>query len=122
MTRKWISIAAVSGFLCVALGAFGAHSLKGILDLYGKDIYETAVQYHMFHTLALLVVGTLQASHPTCKLKPAGWSFIIGMVLFSGSLYVLAITGIKWLGAITPVGGMALLVGWAGLFYAVCRK
>lgn len=122
MAKIWLSIAALSGFLSVALGAFGAHGLKGVLDQYGKGIYETAVQYHMYHSLALLAVGALQICRPKCNLKLSGGSFIIGMVLFSGSLYLLALTGLKWLGAVTPVGGITLLLGWAGLFYAVSRQ
>jgi uncharacterized membrane protein YgdD (TMEM256/DUF423 family) len=96
----------------VALGAFGAHSLKNILDEYGKAVYEKAVLYQMFHALALLAVGLLQHLTKNTSLSTAGWGFFVGIVLFSGSLYLLAITGMKWLGAITPIGGVAFLFGW----------
>lgn len=119
MANLWLSAAAVSGFLSVAIGAFGAHGLKELLDAYGSDIFETAVQYQMFHTIGLLVVGVLQASSPKPGFRLSGWCFIIGIVLFSGSLYLLAVSGIKWLGAVTPVGGTAFLVGWAALLYRV---
>ncbi len=121
MVNSWLSVAAVSGFLSVAIGAFGAHGLKGILDAYGRDIFETAVQYQMFHTAALLAVGVLQAVYPKTSFKVTGWSFLIGMALFSGSLYILAVSGIGWLGAVTPIGGTAFLVGWAALLHAVWR-
>ena len=115
MMHIWLSAAGVSGFLCVALGAFGAHGLKHILDAYGKDIYETAVLYQMFHTLALLGVGLLQRAFPKSDFNFTGWCFVIGMILFSGSLYLLSLTQIKWLGAVTPLGGVAFLSGWAAL-------
>jgi len=112
MVKFWFISAAISGFLSVALGAFGAHSLKNILDAYGKSIYEKAVLYQMFHTMALFVVGVIQHFGRETSLSIAGWGFLIGIVLFSGSLYLSATTGIKWLGAITPAGGVAFLFGW----------
>jgi uncharacterized membrane protein YgdD (TMEM256/DUF423 family) len=116
MVKIWLISAALFGFLSVALGAFGAHSLKNLLDEYGKSIWEKAVLYQMFHAVALLSVGILQHLDRSTSFSPAGWGFWIGVVLFSGSLYLLAVTGIKWLGAITPVGGVAFLFGW---FYFV---
>lgn len=121
MTNIWMLAAAVSGFLSVAMGAFGAHGLKAVLDAYGSAIFETAVQYQMFHTLGLMAIGMLQTIYPKQRFHLAGWGFLIGIVLFSGSLYVLAISGIKWLGAITPVGGTAFLLGWGALAYRVLR-
>jgi len=112
MVKFWFISAAISGFLSVALGAFGAHSLKNILDEYGKSIYEKAVLYQMFHTMALFVVGVLQHLAKETSFSIAGWGFLIGIVLFSGSLYLLAITDIKWLGVVTPLGGVAFLFGW----------
>ena len=112
MVKFWFISAAISGFLSVALGAFGAHSLKNILDEYGKSIYEKAVLYQMFHTVALFVVGVLQHLAKETSFSIAGWGFLIGIVLFSGSLYLLAITDIKWLGVVTPLGGVAFLFGW----------
>ena len=112
MAKVWLLSAAIFGFLSVALGAFGAHSLKNLLDEYGKSIWEKAVLYQMFHTVALLALGILQHLDKGTSFSPAGWGFWIGVVLFSGSLYLLAVTGIKWLGAITPLGGVAFLFGW----------
>ena len=118
MNRLWLVLAAVSGFASVALGAFGAHALKDSLDEYGKSVYETAVLYQMFHSSALLTVGILQNLSRRISLAPAGWLFCAGIVLFSGTLYLLAITGARWLGAITPFGGVSFLLGWAWLVYA----
>lgn len=106
-----LRIAAVSGFLVVALGAFGAHGLKEILVKHGTlDIWEKAVLYQMFHTLALL----LAASRPNVN-AVAAVCFLLGMIIFCGSLYGLAITNIRWLGAITPLGGVGFLMGWVWL-------
>jgi len=121
MVKFWFISAAVSGFLSVALGAFGAHSLKNILDEYGKSIYEKAVHYQMFHTLALFVVGVLQHLTKETSFSIAGWGFFVGIILFSGSLYLLGTTGIKWLGSITPVGGIAFLFGWLWLILAIIK-
>ncbi len=113
MTNIWLSAAAFSGFLSVAFGAFGAHGLQEVLDAYGSTIFETAVQYQMFHTLGLLAIGVLQVSYPQRSFSVSGWCFIVGIVLFSGSLYILAVSGMTRLGAITPIGGVAFLIGWA---------
>jgi len=112
MVKVWLVSASIFGFLSVALGAFGAHSLKNILDEYGKAIYEKAVIYQMFHAMALFAVGLLQHLVKDSSFSLAGWGFFVGILLFSGSLYLLAITGMKWLGAITPIGGVAFLFGW----------
>jgi uncharacterized membrane protein YgdD (TMEM256/DUF423 family) len=121
MIKFWFISAAISGFLCVALGAFGAHSLKNILDEYGKSVYEKAVLYQMFHTMALLAVGVIQHFDREVSLSVAGWGFLTGIILFSGSLYLLATTGIRWLGAITPVGGVAFLLGWFCLVWGIAK-
>lgn len=121
MVKVWLFLAALFGFLSVALGAFGAHSLKNILDAYGKSVYEKAVLYQMFHSMALLAVGVLQHLFKEISFSPAGFGFLIGILLFSGSLYFLAITGLKWLGAITPIGGLAFLFGWAWLIIGISR-
>jgi uncharacterized membrane protein YgdD (TMEM256/DUF423 family) len=121
MVKFWFVSAAISGFLSVALGAFGAHSLKNILDAYGKAIYEKAVLYQMFHTVALFAVGLMQHFDKETSFSIAGWGFVVGIVLFSGSLYLLAATGIKWLGAITPVGGLAFLFGWLSLAWILIK-
>lgn len=114
----WIVIASVLGFLGVAAGAFGAHGLKEVLTADQLVIWETAVRYQMYHALALLAVGVLARTRP--YLAPrcvgvAGVAFLIGVIIFSGSLYLLAVTDIRWLGAITPFGGVSMLVGWAAL-------
>ncbi len=119
MVNIWLSAAAFSGFVSVAFGAFGAHGLKEVLDAYGSAIFGTAVQYQMFHTLGLLAIGVLQVSYPQRSFRVSGWCFLVGIVLFSGSLYVLATSGMTWMGAITPIGGMAFLIGWAALAYQV---
>ena len=119
MTRLFLFLAAFSGFLAVALGAFGAHALRGRLDSYAQSVFETAVQYHFVHTLALLAVALLclVAPPPSRWLTISGVAFAVGMLIFCGSLYLLSLTGQRWLGAITPVGGVGFLVGWATLAY-----
>lgn len=114
--------AAASGMLAVTLGAFGAHALKGQIDADMMRVYQTAVQYHFYHTFALLFVGLLML-----KLKPVVWLswsaalFTAGLVLFCGSLYLLVMTGTRWLGVITPVGGVCFITGWLLLIPAVWR-
>lgn len=122
MPKTYLLISAISGFLAVALGAFGAHGLRDKLSADLLAVYHTGVQYHFYHTLALLVVAVLlalQSSSPALSLlKWSGNLFAIGIVIFSGSLYVLAISGVRWLGAITPIGGVAFLAGWICLALA----
>ena len=122
--NQFLLIAAILGFLAVAAGAFGAHGLEGRLDAGDMAIFETAVRYQMYHALALLGVAILvqQASKPSRALTVAGWLFIAGTVVFSGSLYFLVLTGPRWLGAITPIGGVALLAGWVCLAVAALRR
>lgn len=114
-TGHWIAIGGISGFIGVSAGAFGAHGLKEKLSAEMLAVFETAARYQMYHAMALLVVGLACRQRLTGSLQVAGWGFLIGTGLFSGSLYVLAMTGVKWLGAITPLGGLAFLVGWAAL-------
>ena len=104
--------AAISGMLAVALGAFGAHVLKKMIAPDMLEVYKTGVQYHFYHTFALLATGILLHLQPSKSLKTAAYLFIAGIVLFSGSLYALAFTGIKVLGIITPFGGVAWLIAW----------
>ena len=116
MAKLFITLASLSGMFAVMLGAFGAHALRGKLDDYGQGVFETAVQYQFYHSLALLAVGILAISQPqTVMLKSSGWLFFIGILIFSGSLYTLSFTGLRWLGAITPLGGLAFIAGWACL-------
>ena len=112
-------IGAMSGSLVVIMGAFGAHALNEILDDYGKSIYNKAVLYHMFHSIAILILGLINKIQPEIQLSLAGWSFVFGIILFSGSLYILAITGIKSLGIITPIGGTLFIIGWIFLIIKV---
>lgn len=116
----WVRWESLLMFLGVALGAFGAHGLKASLSLEAQEIYRTAVLYHLIHGLALVGVGWLQTSKPHETMIPwAGWAFVLGIVLFSGSLYLLSITGVKKFGMVTPVGGLAFLAGWVFLALSV---
>ncbi len=108
-------------FLAVALGAFGAHALKARLSPEMLAIFETGVRYHFYHGLALFAVAWVAERSPGTFVQASGYSFVIGIVLFSGSLYLLSATGVRWLGAITPIGGLAFLAGWALLFVASVR-
>ena len=112
----WVRYGALLMLLGVALGAFGGHALKDRLSIESQRIYQTASFYHLMHGLALLAVGWLATLRPMEPLVPrAGTAFILGILLFSGSLYLLAITGVKKLGLITPFGGLAFLLGWLWL-------
>ncbi len=121
MVRLFFMAAAISGFLSVALGAFGAHGLKSRLSAEMLDIFETGVRYQMYHTFALLATAWACERWAGSLTTSAGWLFIAGTVVFSGSLYVLSLSGIRWLGAITPLGGLAFLAGWLCLFIAAVR-
>jgi uncharacterized membrane protein YgdD (TMEM256/DUF423 family) len=113
MTRLFVVLGSLNAFLAVALGAFGAHGLKAQLNPDLVVIYHTGVQYHIFHALGLILIGILAFSLPPSPyLKAAGWLMLMGIILFSGSLYVLSITGIRILGAITPFGGASFLLAW----------
>jgi len=112
---NWFVTGAVLSAVGVALGAFGAHGLKARVSADLLVIFETGVRYHMYHALALLAVGWAVARNPSAVLNTAGILFVVGIVLFSGSLYVMTLTGARWLGAITPLGGVAFLVAWACL-------
>ncbi|MAY35677.1 DUF423 domain-containing protein [Idiomarina sp. UBA4206] len=120
MGQFFLAASAISGFLAVALGAFGAHALKQRLSADMLAVYETAVQYHFYHTLALLAVAVLMVGGAQ-GLKLSAMLFLVGTLIFSGSLYALALTGVKILGAITPIGGLCLLAGWACLTYATIK-
>ncbi|MEO6809493.1 MAG: DUF423 domain-containing protein [Isosphaeraceae bacterium] len=115
----WLRIGAMSGFLAVAAGAFGAHGLDGKIEPRRLANFDTAATYQMYHALALLAVGLLAASGRSgMAVTVAGWGFLVGTLIFSGSLYALALTGERRLGMITPFGGLAFLVGWAALAVA----
>lgn len=102
--------------LSVVLGAFGAHYLKNTLNDYSLSVFQTGVLYQFFHSIGILVLVLLSKSIDNLNLDLSIWFFTIGIILFSGSLYLLAITGLKWLGAITPIGGMFFILGWMFLF------
>lgn len=127
MPHNWIITAAVNGFIAVAAGAFAAHALNKKMSPDGLRIFETAVRYQMYHALALLAVawvasrGAGAAPGVGTAATVAGWAFAVGILLFSGSLYALCLTGISKLGAITPFGGVAFLVGWVALAVAAAR-
>ena len=115
MERFLFAAGAVAALLAVALGAFGAHALRDRLTSDLLAVFETGVRYHFYHSLALFAAAYAAARWPEGAAAIAGWLFIAGIVLFSGSLYLLAVTGTRWLGAITPLGGLAFIAGWAAL-------
>jgi uncharacterized membrane protein YgdD (TMEM256/DUF423 family) len=121
MDRVFTLFAAAFGFLGVALGAFGAHALRTRLDPRDLEIFETAVRYQLFHALALLGVAWAWTRWPGAWTTRAGWLMTGGVLVFSGSLYVLVLTGQRGWGAVTPFGGVALLLGWLALAWAVAR-
>jgi uncharacterized membrane protein YgdD (TMEM256/DUF423 family) len=118
---RWITVGAASAFVSVATGAFGAHALKARLAPELLVTFETGARYQLYHALGMIVVGLASASRPSRRLDAAGWSMLAGTVLFSGSLYALALTGVRALGTITPLGGVAFLAGWALLAWEARR-
>ena len=120
--RWWIVVGAVNAFLSVGAGAFGAHALKARLPQDLQVIFETGARYHMYHALALVAVGLFGTVRPSALLEYAGWAMLAGIVLFSGSLYALALSGVRVLGAITPLGGLGFLAGWALFAVAAWRS
>jgi uncharacterized membrane protein YgdD (TMEM256/DUF423 family) len=123
MDRTFLLIGAVLGFLGVALGAFAAHGLKNRLSPEMLEVFDTGVRYHMYHTFAILIVAAAIGHIGNARLLAmAGWFFFAGILLFSGSLYALALTGVGIFGAVTPIGGVLFLIGWASLaLFAVGR-
>jgi uncharacterized membrane protein YgdD (TMEM256/DUF423 family) len=120
--RAALTLAALLMFVAVAAGAFGAHALRTRLSPDMTAVWQTAVQYHAWHALGLAVVGLLMIHVPErAGLALAGWLFVAGIVLFSGSLYAMALTGARALGAVTPIGGVAFLAGWLSLAWAASR-
>ncbi len=120
--RLWFVLGCASAALGVAAGAFGAHGLKSILSPAMLTTFETAVRYQMYHAFGLIVTGWAGGFIPASKIKLVGWCFVGGTVLFSGSLYLLTLTGILWLGAITPLGGIAFIAGWIMLGYFIYKN
>lgn len=120
MENLFFLIGTLSGALAVVLGAFGAHGLEERLTPEKLDTYQIGVRYHFYHSLALVAVGLAQGIWPGAGLlTTAGWLFVVGILLFSGSLYLLAVTGPRWLGAITPLGGLAFIAGWVVMAFAI---
>lgn len=115
-------VGALYGFLGVALGAFGAHGLKARLSPELLTVWKTAVEYQFYHALALLLVALLASQRPSSLLGGTGLCFALGVLIFSGSLYAYALSGLRWLGAITPLGGLLFLAGWALLFWAALKR
>lgn len=124
MSRTWLGISGVLGALGMSLGAFGGHLLRPVLPLTQMTIFETAVRYHMFHALAVLGTALAMHGYPhhATGLHRVAGLFTVGVILFSGSLYLVATTDLRWLGALTPVGGLALMGGWVGLAAVFLRK
>jgi len=118
MARTFLLLGSLAAALAVGLGAFGAHGLRNRLAPDMLAVFETAVRYHMYHALALVIVAVMLTRWDGWLFHAAGWSFAIGIVLFSGSLYALALTGVRALGMITPLGGLAFILGWAFLAVA----
>ena len=115
MERVFFAMGAISGGLAVALGAFAAHGLRSRISGEALATFETGARYHMYHALALLAVAWAVGRWPSAWTSAAGWLFVAGTVLFSGSLYLLAVTGVRALGAVTPLGGLAFILGWLAL-------
>ena len=112
MLKLGLLSGSIFAVLSVILGAFGAHALKDQLTAYSTSVYEKAVLYQMFHALGILLLTVISKNMETLNLDASIWCFILGIIFFSGSLYILAVTEIKWLGMITPIGGMLFIVGW----------
>jgi uncharacterized membrane protein YgdD (TMEM256/DUF423 family) len=120
--RLFFALGSASALVAVAAGAFGAHGLRARLTPDLLAVFETGARYQMYHALALLAVGWAAIRWPGPWPLRAGWLFVAGTLLFSGSLYALALSGVRWLGAITPVGGVAFLAGWACLLLGLLRR
>ena len=121
MTRVFFVLGSVSAALAVGLGAFAAHGLRGRVTPDMLAVFETGARYHMYHALALLAVAWVSTRGAGGTATAAGWLFVVGTVLFSGSLYLLVVSGQRWLGAVTPLGGAAFIAGWLALAAAAWR-
>ncbi len=119
---NWVFVGAIAGGLGIALGAFGAHGLKTRVDADLLTVFETGVRYHMYHALALVLVGLGALRWPGTWINASGWLFLVGILVFSGSLYLMTLTGVRWLGAITPIGGLAFILGWVAFAAAALQK
>jgi len=123
MQKIFLLIASISGAVSVMIGAFGAHGLRKFLEANNRmDTFETAVRYQFYHSLALLMLGLLMFHWQHKFFVYAGYSYVAGIVIFSGTLYVLCMTGQKWLGAITPIGGLFLIAGWLFIALGIAKS
>jgi uncharacterized membrane protein YgdD (TMEM256/DUF423 family) len=122
MDRLMFAVGCISALISVAAGAFGAHSLKTRISPDLLAVFETGARYQMYHALALLAAGLAAGRWPGAAIQIAGWCFVAGTVLFSGSLYILVLSGQRWLGAVTPLGGIAFLAGWLALAYGIANR
>ena len=121
MDRLFVATGSISAFIAIALGAFGAHALKSRLSTELLETFEVGVRYQMYHALALFAVAWCYNTWPSTLVKSAGWLFVVGTIIFSGSLYLFSLTNTRWLGAITPIGGLAFLIGWFCLAWGVLK-
>jgi uncharacterized membrane protein YgdD (TMEM256/DUF423 family) len=121
MERTFFGLGAAFAFLGVALGAFGAHGLRGMLSPGDMQIFETGVRYQVYHALGLLAVAWASTRWPAGTVTTAGWLMVAGILVFSGSLYALVLTGHRWMGAVTPFGGLCFLAAWALLAWTAVR-
>jgi uncharacterized membrane protein YgdD (TMEM256/DUF423 family) len=119
--QRFLALGSILAGLGVAAGAFGAHALKDILDPPMLQVFETATRYVMYHAFGLCIVSWAIDRYPEQRLEKSGWLFLIGILLFSGSLYVVSLAGIRWVGAVTPIGGLAFMTGWLLLAWGVWR-
>ena len=122
MDRLFFIVGSLLGCIGVLLGAFAAHALKGQLSADRFMVFEVGVRYQMYHAFALLAAAWAYSKWPRTTLKASGWLFIVGTVLFSGSLYAMSLTGVRWLGAITPLGGVAFAIGWLCMAWSSWRR
>jgi uncharacterized membrane protein YgdD (TMEM256/DUF423 family) len=120
--QRFLALGSILAGLGVAAGAFGAHALKDILDPPMLQVFETATRYVMYHAFGLCIVSWAIDRYPEQRLEKSGWLFLIGILLFSGSLYVVSLAGIRWMGAVTPIGGVAFMTGWLLLAWGVWRN
>jgi len=120
--RGWMALGATLAGVSVAIGAFGAHGLKGRVPTELLAVYETGARYHFYHALALILLGILAETLSESYVKRSGWALLAGIALFSGSLYVMTLTGERWLGAVTPLGGVAFMFGWANLAWGLWKQ
>ena len=122
MKLNWFAVGAFAAAIGVALGAFGAHALKSRVTEDLLAVFETGVRYQMYHALALLAVAWAATRWPGGLINASGWLFLFGILIFSGSLYVMTLTGVRWLGAITPIGGLCFILGWITLAATALRS